>query len=177
MSRIGKLPIKIPQDVTVQFDGQTLMAKGPKGSQSFELTDEVTVSLDSDTIRVSPCSTSKRSRQHWGMCRTMIANCLTGVTTGFRRELQIIGVGYRANAQGNTLKLTLGFSHEVNVNMPTGIQITTPSNTRIIVEGANKQQVGQIAAQIRQWRPPEPFKGKGVRYTNEYVFRKQGKNK
>ncbi|MCY4259516.1 MAG: 50S ribosomal protein L6 [Rhodobacteraceae bacterium] len=177
MSKIGKVPIPIPAGVTVRDDGDSIVVKGPRGSQSFPLVREVSVHLEENQITLAPRANSKESKVNWGMCRTMLNNCILGVTEGFRRELEINGVGYRAAMQGDRLKIALGFSHDVFVEVPEGITITTPSNTRIIVEGNDKQRVGQVAADIRRWRPPEPYKGKGIRYRDEYIFRKQGKKK
>ncbi len=177
MSRIGKLPVSIPPKVEVRLDGPTLTTKGPKGSLTFDVPAEIAVSITDGQITVKPESGTKSARQKWGLTRTMIANCVMGVVEGFRKELHISGVGYRAQMKGNALNLSLGFSHEVSIPVPDGISIATPTNTRIVVEGIDRQKVGQIAANIRQWRPPEPFKGKGVRYASEFVYRKAGKKK
>jgi len=177
MSKIGKLPIVIPGEVKVATDDDCIVVTGPRGKEEFQPGNEVAVKLEDNRIVVTPTAETKRAKQHWGMCRTMIANCITGVTSGFKRELLITGVGYRANIQNGNLQLTLGFSHDVIIKPPDGISITTPSNTKIVVEGNNKQQVGQFAANIRGWRPPEPYKGKGIRYADEMIFRKQGKKK
>ncbi len=177
MSRIGKKPVELPKGVEAKISGQSVEVKGPKGTRSFTATDDVTVELDDGKINVTPRGTSKRARQQWGMSRTQIANCVHGVTEGFKKELEIQGVGYRAQMQGNTLKLNLGYSHEVNFEVPQGVTITAPKVTQVIVEGADQQQVGQVAANIREWRAPEPYKGKGIRYLGEYIFRKEGKKK
>ena len=177
MSRIGKKPIELPKGVSASVSGQTIEVKGPKGTRSFTATDDVTIALDGGTITVTPRGTSKRARAQWGMSRTMVANLATGVSDGFKRELEIQGVGYRAAMQGNVLKLSLGYSHEVNFEVPQGVTITTPKQTEIVVEGADQQLVGQVAANIREWRAPEPYKGKGIRYKDEYIFRKEGKKK
>jgi len=177
MSKIGKVPIPIPGGVTVVAKDDAIVVTGPRGSQSVPANSDVEVRLEDDRITLMPRSASKQGKVNWGMCRTMINNCILGVTEGFRRELQIQGVGYRATMQGGKLQMALGFSHDVIVEVPDGITITTPSNTQIIVEGNDKQRVGQIAAEIRRWRPPEPYKGKGIRYRDEYIFRKQGKKK
>ena len=177
MSRIGKKPIELPKGVSASVSGQTIEVKGPKGTRSFTATDDVTIALDGGTITVTPRGTSKRARAQWGMSRTMVANLATGVSDGFKRELEIQGVGYRAAMQGNVLKLSLGYSHEVNFEVPQGVTITTPKQTEIVVEGADQQLVGQVAANIREWRAPEPYKGKGIRYKGEYIFRKEGKKK
>ena len=177
MSRIGKKPVAVPANVTATVSGQTVEMKGPKGSLSFTATDDVTITLDGGEIAVKPRGTSKRARQQWGMSRSMVANLVQGVTTGFRKELEINGVGYRAAMQGNTLKLSLGYSHEVNFQVPQGVTVTTPKQTEIVVEGSDPQLVGQVAANIREWRAPEPYKGKGIKYKDEYIFRKEGKKK
>ena len=175
MSRIGKKPVTVPAGVTTTIDGQKVEVKGPKGTLSFTATDDVTITLEGNEISVKPRGTSKRARQQWGMSRSMVANLVEGVTKGFRRELEIQGVGYRANMQGNTLKLALGYSHDVNFDVPEGIEIKTPDNTTVEISGIDKQKVGQVAAEIRRWRKPEPYKGKGIRYVGEYVRRKAGK--
>lgn len=177
MSRIGKKPVELPKGVTAEVKGQTVEVKGPKGTRSFTATDDVTVALDEGRITVTPRGSSKRARQQWGMTRSMVENLATGVSTGFRKELEIQGVGYRANMQGKTLKLALGYSHDVNFEVPDGVTITAPKQTEIVVEGIDQQLVGQVAANIREWRKPEPYKGKGIRYKGEFVFRKEGKKK
>jgi len=177
MSRIGKRPVELPSGVTATISGQSVEVKGPKGTRSFTATDDVTVSVEDSAITVTPRGSSKRARQQWGMSRTMLQNLVTGVTDGFRKELEINGVGYRAQMQGSTLKLSLGYSHEVNFEVPQGVTVTAPKQTEIVVEGADQQQVGQVAANIREWRGPEPYKGKGIKYKNEYIFRKEGKKK
>ena len=177
MSRIGKKPVELPKGVTAEVKGQTVEVKGPKGTRSFTATDDVTVALDEGRITVTPRGSSKRARQQWGMTRSMVENLATGVSTGFRKELEIQGVGYRANMQGKTLKLALGYSHDVNFEVPDGVTITAPKQTEIVVEGIDQQLVGQVAANIREWRQPEPYKGKGIRYKGEVVFRKEGKKK
>ncbi|MFQ5624045.1 MAG: 50S ribosomal protein L6 [Paracoccaceae bacterium] len=177
MSRIGKKPVELPGGVNATISGQTVEVKGPKGVLSFTATDDVTLELADNRITVSPRGPSKRARQQWGMSRTQIANLVTGVTEGYKREMEISGVGYRAAVQGNILKLTLGYSHDVEFDIPDGVQITTPKPTEVIVEGIDKQVVGQVAANIRSWRKPEPYKGKGIKYKDEYVFRKEGKKK
>jgi large subunit ribosomal protein L6 len=179
MSRIGKKPVPLPKGVSATLDGQTVTVKGPKGTRSFTATDHIGLAMDGDTVVVTPRGTAKQAREQWGMARTMVANLVTGVTTGFKRELELTGVGYRANMQGKVLKLNLGYSHDVDFEVPAGITITTPSakNDLIIIEGIDEQVVGQTAANIREWRPPEPYKGKGVRYKGEFIFRKEGKKK
>ncbi|RLL62172.1 50S ribosomal protein L6 [Paenirhodobacter hankyongi] len=177
MSRIGKKPVELPAGTTATLDGQTIEVKGPKGSRSFTATDDVTLTLEGNTVKVTPRGTSKRARQQWGMARSMIENLGVGVTTGFKKELEIQGVGYRAAVQGKILKLSLGYSHEVNFEVPEGVTVTSAKPTEITVEGIDQQLVGQVAANIREWRQPEPYKGKGIRYKGEYVFRKEGKKK
>ncbi|RMF33625.1 MAG: 50S ribosomal protein L6 [Alphaproteobacteria bacterium] len=177
MSRIGKKPVAIPNGVTATISGQRVDVKGPKGALSFQATDDVDLKLEDGVITVTPRGSSKRARQQWGMSRSMIGNLVTGVTEGFRKELEINGVGYRAQVQGRTLKLALGYSHDVDFDIPEGVQITCPKPTEIIVEGIDRQLVGEVAANIRKWRKPEPFKGKGVKYKDEYIFRKDGKKK
>lgn len=177
MSRIGKKPVPVPAGVTANISGQTVEVKGPKGTLAFTATDDVTITLADGSVSVAPRGTSKRARQQWGMSRSMIENLVTGVTKGFRKELEIQGVGYRAAMQGNVLKLSLGYSHEVNFDVPKGVTVTTPKQTEIVVEGIDPQLVGQVAANIREWRGPEPYKGKGIRYKGEFIFRKEGKKK
>jgi large subunit ribosomal protein L6 len=177
MSRIGKKPVPVPKGVTVQVDGNTVKVKGPKGELQTRLADLVTVSMGDDGVTVAPRDESKPARSQWGMSRTLVANMLQGVTTGFTRTLEITGVGYRAAAQGQKLNLNLGYSHDVVYDVPKGISVATPKPTEIVVSGIDKQQVGQVAAEIRAWRGPEPYKGKGVRYQGEYIFRKEGKKK
>ncbi|TCO70163.1 50S ribosomal protein L6 [Rhodovulum euryhalinum] len=177
MSRIGKRPVELPSGVTASVSGQTVEVKGPKGTRSFTATDDVTIAVGEGSVTVTPRGSSKRARQQWGMSRTMVANLVQGVTGGFKRELEIQGVGYRAQAQGNTLKLNLGYSHDVNFEVPQGVTVTTPKQTEIIIEGIDQQLVGQVAANIREWRGPEPYKGKGIRYKGEFIFRKEGKKK
>jgi len=179
MSRIGKKPVPLPKGVSATLDGQTITVKGPKGTRSFTATDHIAIEVAGDHVKVAPRGTAKQAREQWGMSRTMVANLVTGVTTGFKRELELTGVGYRANMQGKVLKLNLGYSHDVDFVPPEGITITTPSarNDVIVIEGIDEQVVGQTASNIREWRPPEPYKGKGVRYKGEFIFRKEGKKK
>jgi len=177
MSRIGKKPVQVPGGVTATVNGQTVEVKGPKGTRSFTATDDVTITLADGQITVMPRGDSKRARAQWGMSRSMVANLVQGVTAGFKKELEIQGVGYRAAIQGNILKLSLGYSHEVNFEVPAGVTVTTPKQTEIVVEGIDQQIVGQVAANIREWRGPEPYKGKGIRYKGEFIFRKEGKKK
>lgn len=177
MSRIGKKPIELPSGVEASVSGQTVSVKGPKGTREFTATDDVSIAVDGNVVSVEPRGKSKRARQQWGMSRTMVANLVTGVTDGFKKELEINGVGYRAQMQGNNLTLNLGLSHDVNFAVPEGVTVTVPKNTQIIVEGIDQQLVGQVAANIREWRKPEPYKGKGIKYVDEYIFRKEGKKK
>ena len=177
MSRIGKKPVDLVQGVSASVSGQTVEVKGPKGTRSFTAGDDVTLTVEGSAIKVTPRGLSKRSRQQWGLTRSMVQNLVTGVSTGFKSEMEIQGVGYRAAANGNVLKLSLGYSHEVNFEVPAGVTVATPKPTEIVVEGIDKQVVGQVAANIREWRKPEPYKGKGIRYKDEYIFRKEGKKK
>lgn len=177
MSRIGKKPVELPSGVTASVSGQTVEIKGPKGTRSFTATDDVTLKTEENAVSVTPRGMSKRARQQWGTSRTQIANLVTGVTVGFKKELEINGVGYRAQMQGNVLKLALGLSHDVNFEVPAGVTVTAPKPTQIIVEGIDQQVVGQVAANIRAWRKPEPYKGKGIKYVGEFIFRKEGKKK
>lgn len=177
MSRIGKLPIAVGSGVEVRLNGRALTLKGPKGELSLTAVEDVTLSQGDEGIEVKPVDESKRARAMWGMTRALIANMMTGVTEGFNKTLELQGVGYRAQMQGSSLKLALGFSHDVVYEPPQGIQIQAPKPTEVIVSGADKQKVGQVAAEIRGYRPPEPYKGKGVHYQGEYVRRKEGKKK
>ena len=177
MSRIGKKPIIVPQNVTANIDGNKIEIKGPNGLREFLTSKEVEVKLEENQIVVKPKNLSKKSRQHWGMNRTQIANLIEGVTTGFTKNLELNGVGYRAALQGNILKLSLGYSHEVNFEIPKDVKITVPKPTEISINGIDQQIVGQVAANIREKRKPEPYKGKGIRYRDEYVFAKEGKKK
>ena len=177
MSRIGKKPVDLPSGVSAAVSGQTIEVKGPKGVRSFTATDDVTLKVEDNVVTIEPRGKSKRARQQWGMSRTQVQNCVIGVTEGFKKELEIQGVGYRAQMQGNTLKLNLGLSHDVDFVAPDGVTVTAPKQTEIVVEGIDEQLVGQVAANIRQWRKPEPYKGKGIRYKGEFVFRKEGKKK
>jgi large subunit ribosomal protein L6 len=177
MSRIGKKPVAIPGGVTANIDSGMLTVKGPKGSLSMSLSDLIDYQVDGDQIAVKPANDGKRARSFWGMQRTLVANLIEGVTDGFSKTLEISGVGYRAKAQGKTLKLELGFSHDVNLDVPEGLEVKTPDQTTVEVSGIDKQAVGQFAAEIRKWRKPEPYKGKGIKYRGEYIFRKEGKKK
>ena len=177
MSRIGKRPVVVPDGVTASVDGQTVTAKGPKGELKFVVNEEVIVKMGEDGIKVDPRDQSKDARSKWGMSRTQIENIMTGVSQGFTKSLEINGVGYRAAMQGKNLQLSLGFSHEVVYDVPEGITVATPKPTEITVTGIDKQKVGQVAAEIRKYRGPEPYKGKGVKYADETIFRKEGKKK
>lgn len=177
MSRIGKKPVKVPQGVSASVDGQTVSAKGPKGELKFVVNDEVLVKMEDGEIAVQPRDQSKTSRSKWGMSRTQIVNILEGVKNGFEKKLEINGVGYRAALQGKNLQLALGFSHDVVYEAPQGISITVPKPTEIVIAGIDKQAVGQVAAEIRKYRGPEPYKGKGVKYAGEKIVRKEGKKK
>jgi large subunit ribosomal protein L6 len=177
MSRIGKKPVALPKGVTASVEGQTVKVKGPKGELSVTLAQEVTPQLDSHGISITPKKEMERAPQMWGLSRTLVNNLVQGVTLGFSQKLEIQGVGYRAAVQGKVLNLQLGFSHDVSYPIPPGITITAEKPTTISVSGIDKQLVGQVAAEIRSWRPPEPYKGKGVRYEGEYVRRKEGKKK
>ncbi len=177
MSRIGKRPVAVPEGVTATVEGQTVTAKGPKGELKFVVNDEVLVKMENGDIVVDPRDESKDSRSKWGMSRTQIQNILTGVKDGFERKLEINGVGYRAAMQGKNLQLALGFSHDVLYEVPEGISIVCPKPTEIVVTGIDKQQVGQVASEIRKYRKPEPYKGKGVKYAEERIVRKEGKKK
>ncbi len=177
MSRIGKKPVAIPGGVTATIDNGILAVKGPKGQLSMPLASEVSYAIDDGGISVQPIGGSKRARSFWGMQRTLVQNLVTGVTDGYTKVLEITGVGYRATAQGKMLKLQLGYSHDVDFAVPDGIEIKTPDNTTVEISGIDKQKVGQVAAEIRRWRKPEPYKGKGVKYRGEFIFRKEGKKK
>ena len=177
MSRIGKRPVAVPSGVTANIEGQTVKVKGPKGAMQINLHDDVVATMEQGAIKVDPRSDSKRARAMWGTYRAQVANLVTGVKDGFERKLEITGVGYRASVQGKNLQLQLGYSHDVVYPIPEGITITTPRPVEIIVSGIDRQRVGQVAAEIRGFRPPEPYKGKGVKYAGEYIFRKEGKKK
>jgi large subunit ribosomal protein L6 len=177
MSRIGKKPVPIPAGVTATIEGGQLSVKGPKGTLTLQLADEVNYAVEDGAISVQPANDTKRARSFWGMQRTMVQNLVTGVTEGFTKTLNITGVGYRANSQGKNLKLQLGYSHDVDFAVPEGIEIKTPDNTTVEISGIDKQKVGQVAAEIRRWRKPEPYKGKGIKYRGEFIFRKEGKKK
>ena len=177
MSRIGKRPVAVPSGITANVAGQTVKVKGPKGTLEVVLHDDVSVALDGDRIKIDPRNETKRARAQWGTSRTLVANLIAGVTNGFERRLEINGVGYRAAVQGKNLQLALGYSHDVVYPIPEGITIATPKPVEIVISGIDRQKVGQVAAEIREFRPPEPYKGKGVKYANERIFRKEGKKK
>ena len=177
MSRIGKKPVPVPSGVTATINGQTVSVKGPKGELSFVLNDLVLAEMTDDGIKIDPRGKTKTARSLWGMSRTMVQNIITGVSAGFEKKLDITGVGYRAQMQGKNLQLALGFSHDVVYDVPEGIEVKCPKPTEIVINGIDKQVVGQVAAEIRKYRPPEPYKGKGVRYAGEFIVRKEGKKK
>ena len=177
MSRIGKRPVALPAGVSATTEGQILSVKGPKGTLSLQMREEINYDISEDGISVQPANATKQARAFWGMQRTLVQNLVTGVSEGFTKVLEITGVGYRAAAQGKNLRLQLGYSHDVNVPVPDGIEIKTPDATTVEISGIDRQQVGQVAAEIRRWRKPEPYKGKGIKYRGEYIFRKEGKKK
>jgi large subunit ribosomal protein L6 len=177
MSRIGKKPVAIPAGVTASMEAGTLSVKGPKGELTMPMSDLISYEMKDEGLSVTPANKSKEARAFWGMQRTLVQNLVTGVTEGFTKVLEITGVGYRANSQGKNLKLQLGYSHDVDFAIPDGIDIKTPDNTTVEISGIDKQKVGQVAAEIRRWRKPEPYKGKGIKYRGEYIFRKEGKKK
>jgi len=177
MSRIGKRPVAIPAGVTATIEGSQLSVKGPKGTLALQMRDEISYLVEEGSILVKPANATKAARAFWGMQRTLVQNLITGVTEGFSKKLLITGVGYRANSQGKNLKLQLGYSHDVDYAIPEGIEIKTPDNTTVEISGIDKQKVGQVAAEIRRWRKPEPYKGKGIKYDGEFIFRKEGKKK
>ncbi|HEY5710784.1 MAG TPA: 50S ribosomal protein L6 [Allosphingosinicella sp.] len=177
MSRIGKRPVPLPSGVTATTEGQILSVKGPKGTLSLRMRDEIVYDIKEGEISVQPANGTKQARAFWGMQRTLVQNLVTGVSDGFTKVLEITGVGYRAAAQGSNLRLQLGYSHDVNVAVPEGIEVKTPDATTVEISGIDRQKVGQIAAEIRRWRKPEPYKGKGIKYRGEYIFRKEGKKK
>ena len=177
MSRIGKKAITVPSGVTITVDGQAVKAKGPKGELDFVVNELCAVALEGDEVSVKPVNDSKAARSMWGMSRTRIANMVEGVTNEFSKTLLLVGVGYRAQMKGNVLNLALGYSHEIDYPAPEGVAIKTTKPTEIVISGTDKQKVGQAAAEIRAFRPPEPYKGKGVKYADEYIFRKEGKKK
>jgi large subunit ribosomal protein L6 len=177
MSRIGKKPIAVPSGITANIEGQTVKVKGPKGALQVVLHDDVAAKLDGGQIKVDPRFETKRARSQWGTSRTLIANLIAGVTKGFEQRLEINGVGYRAAVQGKNLQIALGYSHDVVYPIPEGITIATPRPVEIVITGSDRQKVGQVAAEIREYRPPEPYKGKGIKYAGERIFRKEGKKK
>ena len=178
MSRIGKKPVAVPAGVTASVEGTTLTVKGPKGQLAMQLLDDlVKYEIAEGEIRVTPLVDAQRNRAAWGMQRTLVQNLVTGVTEGFTKVLEITGVGYRAQAQGRNLRLQLGYSHDVNYALPEGVEAKTPDQNTVEISGIDKQKVGQVAAEIRRWRKPEPYKGKGIKYRGEYIFRKEGKKK
>jgi large subunit ribosomal protein L6 len=177
MSRIGKRPVPLPSGVTATTEGQILSVKGPRGTLSLTMRDEISYDIGADQISVQPANATKQARAFWGMQRTLVQNLVTGVSEGFTKVLEITGVGYRAAAQGKKLSMKLGYSHDVDIDIPQGIEVKTPDATTVEISGIDRQQVGQVAAEIRRWRKPEPYKGKGIRYRGEYIFRKEGKKK
>jgi len=178
MSRIGKKPVAVPAGVTASMDGGIMSVKGPKGTLTLTLREEISYGIEEDgSILVKPANATKAARAFWGMQRTLVQNLVTGVTEGFTKTLEITGVGYRANAQGPKLKLQLGYSHDVDIDVPSDLDVKTPDQTTVIISGNDKQRVGQLAAEIRRWRKPEPYKGKGIKYRGEFIFRKEGKKK
>ena len=177
MSRIGKKPVALPAGVTATVEGQSVSVKGAKGTLSFVVPEDCDVALNDNQVSVKPRSETKRAQAMWGMSRSMISNLVTGVSQGFERKLEITGVGYKAAVQGRKLVLSLGYSHDVNFPIPDGIAIVAPRPTELVITGIDKREVGQVASEIRAFRPPEPYKGKGVKYAGEFIFRKEGKKK
>jgi large subunit ribosomal protein L6 len=177
MSRIGKRPVALPSGVSATTEGETLSIRGPKGILSLQMRDEIRYDVSDEGILIQPANATKEARAFWGMQRTLVQNLVTGVTEGFTKVLEITGVGYRAQAQGRNLRLQLGYSHDVNFPVPEGIDVKTPDQNTVEISGIDKQKVGQVAAEIRRWRKPEPYKGKGIKYRGEYIFRKEGKKK
>ena len=177
MSRIGKRAVPVPAGVTATIAGNILSVRGPKGLLTLSMVPDIAYVVDGDAISVQPANDSKTARAYWGMQRTLVSNLVTGVSAGFTKVLEITGVGYRASVQGTNLKLQLGYSHDVDYPIPEGIAIKTPDATTVEITGSDKQKVGQVAAEIRRWRKPEPYKGKGIKYRGEYIFRKEGKKK
>lgn len=177
MSRIGKQPVALPSNVTASIEGSILSVKGPKGTLTMPMMDDISYGIEDDRIVVKPANETKRARSFWGMHRTLVQNLVTGVTEGFTKVLEITGVGYRAAVQGRNLRLQLGYSHDVNIQVPEGLEVKTPDQTTVEISGNDRQRVGQLAAEIRRWRKPEPYKGKGIKYRGEFIFRKEGKKK
>src|SRR3954447_778152 len=177
MSRIGKVPVALPGGVTATAEGSVLSVKGPKGTLTMPMLDDISYGIEDGRIVVEPENGTKRARSFWGMHRTLVQNLVTGVTDGFTKTLEITGVGYRAAAQGKNLRLQLGYSHDVNIAVPDDLTVATPDQTTVVISGNDRQRVGQLAAEVRQWRKPEPYKGKGIKYRGEFIFRKEGKKK
>jgi large subunit ribosomal protein L6 len=177
MSRIGKNPVALPANVTASIEGSTLSVKGPKGTLTMPMMEDISYGIEDGRIVVRPANETKRARSFWGMHRTLVQNLVTGVTEGFTKTLEITGVGYRAAMQGKNLRLQLGYSHDVNIDVPADLTVATPDQTTVVITGNDRQRVGQLAAEIRRWRKPEPYKGKGIKYRGEYIFRKEGKKK
>ena len=177
MSRIGKKPVAMPANVSATMDGGIISVKGPKGTLTLAMREEIAYALEDGAISVKPANATKQARAFWGMQRTLVQNLVTGVSDGFTKTLEITGVGYRANVQGTKLKLQLGYSHDVDIDVPEGLDVKTPDQTTVHISGSDKQKVGQLAAEIRRWRKPEPYKGKGIKYRGEFIFRKEGKKK
>lgn len=177
MSRVGKKPVAVPSGVTATIEGRTVRMKGAKGELSFQVPEEVSVAMENGAVQINPRDESKAARAKWGMSRAQVQNLVEGVSKGFERRLEVNGVGYRAQVAGKALKLSLGYSHDIDYEIPAGVTITTPRPTEIVVSGIDKQKVGQTAAEIREFRGPEPYKGKGVKYADEFIFRKEGKKK
>ena len=177
MSRIGKRPVALPAGVSATTEGQILSVKGPKGALSLQMRDEIRYDISEDGISVQPANATKQARAFWGMQRTLVQNLVTGVSEGFTKVLEITGVGYRAAAQGKNLRLQLGYSHDVNIAVPEDLEVKTPDQVTIEISGNDRQRVGQLAAEIRRWRKPEPYKGKGIKYRGEFIYRKEGKKK
>jgi len=177
MSRIGKRPVPMPAGVTASAESGVLTVKGPKGTLTLQMLDDVTYQVEEGAISVHPANDTKRARSFWGMQRSLVQNLVTGVTEGFSKTLEITGVGYRAAMQGKNLRLQLGFSHDVNIAVPDGVEVKTPDATTVEISGIDRQKIGQFAAEVRRWRKPEPYKGKGIKYRGEYIFRKEGKKK
>jgi large subunit ribosomal protein L6 len=177
MSRIGKVPVTLPANVTATIEGSVLSVKGPKGTLNMPMLDDISYGIEDGRIVVQPANETKRARSFWGMHRTLVQNLVTGVTEGFSKTLEITGVGYRAAMQGKNLRLQLGYSHDVNIEVPGELSVATPDATTVVISGNDRQRVGQLAAEIRRWRKPEPYKGKGIKYRGEFIFRKEGKKK
>ena len=177
MSRIGKVPVPVPAGVSASIEGSVLSVKGPKGTLTMPMLDDISYGIEDGRIVVKPANETKRAKSFWGMHRTLVQNLVTGVTEGFTKVLEITGVSYRANVTGKKLKLQLGYSHDVDIEVPEDIEVKTPDQTTVQISGNDKQRVGQLAAEIRRWRKPEPYKGKGIKYRGEFIFRKEGKKK